>query len=206
MAAKIDYYFTSASPFTYLGHAALVETAARHGATIVYMPVNLTGLWEISGAVPPGQRPPVRQRYRFIELQRIAERRQLPIILQPKHFPVDPTLADHCTISIAEDGGNPASFMQSVFSGVWANDEDIADERVIRRLLEVAGHDADEMLGKAKGEEAAAIRAENTRQAIKADAVGVPVYVLNGEPFWGQDRIEYLDRALETGRNAYAAP
>ncbi len=206
MPATIDYYYTSISPFTYLGHQALIETASKHGASIAYKPVNLAGLWEESGAVPLGRRPAVRQRYRFVELQRIAERRGLPINIRPKYFPADPLLADLCTIAIVERGADPAAYMQNIFSCVWTNDEDIASRDIVRRCLEVASHDADAILARAGMPEIAGIREENTRQAIAADAVGVPAYVLNGEPFWGQDRIDYLDFALETGRGPFKAP
>lgn len=206
MPAIIDYYFTSLSPFSYLGHSALIDTARKHGATLNFKPVDLPGLWAVSGAVPLGQRPAVRQRYRFVELQRIAEYRQLPINIRPKFFPADPALADHCVIAIAENGGDPAAFMHSVFSAIWAEDRDIADRTTVAQCLEATGQEVNQILDAAASDTIAAIRAENTKQAVAADAIGVPAYVLNGEPFWGQDRIEYLASALESGRAAYSAP
>ena len=102
----IDYYFTSISPFTYLGHKAITDVAERHGATIAFKPVNLGGVWAESGAVPMPQRTPMRQRYRLIELQRAAELRGLPITPKPAHFPVDPSLADHTVIAVFEIRGS----------------------------------------------------------------------------------------------------
>ncbi len=203
MPATIDYYFYSASPFTYLGHQAIVDVAARHGAKLNIKPVNLFGLWEVSGAVPPPQRPPVRQRYRLIELQRVAEMRGLPINPVPQFFPVDATLADHTMIALVKDRHDPTGYMQRIFAAVWANEEDISDEAVLMHHLEAAGHHAQSVMALAKSDSVAQIRARNTEQAISADAVGVPAYVLNGEAYWGQDRIEYLDHALETGRAAF---
>jgi len=114
MTKSIDYYFTCISPFTFLGHDALMEVATRHNCTVNFKPFNMFGVWEISGAVPPMKRPPVRQRYRLIELQRISEMRGLEIVLKPTHFPTDPVLGDHCIIAISEAGGDPASFVRSI--------------------------------------------------------------------------------------------
>ena len=201
--AHIDYYFYGASPFTYLGHKAIREVAERHGATLAYKPVNLMGVWEISGAVPPPQRPPVRQRYRLVELQRIAEMRGLPIKLKPAHWPFDATLCDSCMIAIDEQG-DAGDFIFSVLSGVWAEDADMADEAQIAEKITAAGFDAPTILKRAKSEDVAAKRMANTDEATAADAIGVPAFVLNGEVFWGQDRIEFIDHALKTGRKPFS--
>ena len=203
--SHIDCYYFGASPFTYLGHQALQDVAAKHGATISWKPVNLMALWEISGAVPPPKRPPVRQRYRLLELQRVADFRGLPLNTKPAHWPLDATLCDSCAVAIQEAEGDPVSYIGAVLSGVWADEKDMAGEGVVRATLEATGHDADAIIASAKSDAIAKIRAANTQEAIDADAVGVPAYVLNGEVFWGQDRIEYLDHALETGRAALLA-
>jgi 2-hydroxychromene-2-carboxylate isomerase len=205
MTVTIDYYFTSISPFVYLGHKALLDVAARRGASVAFKPVNLGGVWEVSGSVPLSQRSPTRQRYRLIEMQRAAEMRGLPINLRPKYFPADPTLADSAVIALIGEGRDPAGFMSRVFSGVWAEEHDIADRETIARLLEAAGFEAQAVLDAAASPGVAETRRKNTHEAAAADAIGVPAFVLNGEVFWGQDRIEYLDHALATGRKPVQA-
>ncbi|MFC3726775.1 2-hydroxychromene-2-carboxylate isomerase [Neoaquamicrobium sediminum] len=201
----IDYYFICSSPFAYLGHKAFHELAARHGAEIRYKPINIGGVWEKSGSVPLGQRTPLRQRYRRIELQRIADMRGLPLELEPKFFPVDPGLADRCVIALVRQGADPAGFIWRVHQGVWAKGENIADPEQLAAYLMAEGHDADAVLKAAGEPEAAETLARNTSEASDADAVGAPVYVLNGEPFWGQDRLDHLAHALETGRAPFRA-
>ncbi|GKX35327.1 MAG: 2-hydroxychromene-2-carboxylate isomerase [Rhizobiaceae bacterium MnEN-MB40S] len=204
--AVIDYYFVGISPYVYLGHRALVDMAKRHGATVNYKPVTLKRLWAKSGSTPLADRPPVRRRYRFLELQRHAEARGLPLNLQPKHFPVDASLAELSVIAIVEQGGDPVDFMERVFSGVWVEDADVSDRDTVAGYLTATGFDAEAILEQAGSDEALALRDRYSREAVEADAIGVPAYVLNGEVFWGQDRIDLLESAIVTGREPYGQP
>lgn len=201
----IDYYLFAPSPFTYLGHDLLREIADRHSASVRYRPVDLMGVWAESGAQPPAKRPPVRQRYRMVELKRLSAYRGLPLNPTPAHFPVDATLADSCVIAVQEGGGDPHDLAGANCRSVWVDDADISDEAVIRANLTATGHDADAIIDVARTEGIASIRKANTEAAIAAFAPGVPAYVLDGEVFWGQDRLEHLDHMLSTGRGPILA-
>jgi len=202
----IDYYFVGISPYVYLGHRAFVDMAKRHGATVNYKPVNLRRLWAKSGALPLAERPPVRQRYRFLELQRHTEARGLPLNLKPKHFPVDCSLADLSVIALVDKGHDPDGYMERVFAGVWANEENVSDRDTVAGYLTASGFDAEAILQRAEKEEVAAMRDRYSREAVEADAVGVPAYVINGEVFWGQDRIDFIESAIVSGREPYKQP
>lgn len=203
--AEIDYYFTSISPFTYLGNAEIHAIAKKHCATLNIKPSNIFALWGESGAVPPGQRPPVRQRQRLIELQRMGHFRSLPINTKPAHFPVDPTLCDCIIISLIENGEDAFPFMQAAFAAIWVEDKNVSDEATLAEILTAVGSDADTIIALANSDNIKAIRDKNSEDAIAADAPGVPSYVLNGECFFGQDRIEFLDDALSSGRAPFKA-
>lgn len=205
MAPVIDYYFVTISPYAYLGHQAFHDLAAKYGAQINYKPFSLARVWDNSGAIPLVKRSPARQRYRRIELQRFREHRNLPLNLDPKYFPVDFALADRCAATLFADGHNCSGFVLRAYQGVWVNEENIADQDQLRIYLEAEGHDAEAVLTKAQTDETGAIIERNTQEAIAMDAIGAPIYALNGEAFWGQDRLDYLAYALETGRAPYKA-
>ena len=205
MSSTIDYYFTSVSPFAYIGHKALMNIADKHGVSVNFKPFNLMGVWENSGAVMPGERPLVRQRYRILDLQRAAEIRELNVNPKPVHFPTNPTNADLCVCAAVISGNDAASLAHEFGRAVWERNLQIADEEVLGSIITELGMDGDKILTLSKSDEATQMRAENTESAVAADAVGAPAYVYKGEVFWGQDRIEYLDQMITSGREAFLA-
>jgi 2-hydroxychromene-2-carboxylate isomerase len=204
MCDHIDYFFTSVSPFTWLGHQALLDIAGRHGKRVAYRPFNMMEVWEVSGAVPPARRSPTRQRYRLVELQRTARMRGLKLKPIPKTFPTDPAQADHCIVAITENGGDPGDFLFCVGEALWRDERQVADKEVLGELLRHCGHDPDRILALAAQDRIAEIRADNTRAAIAADVIGAPAYVYSGEVFWGQDRLDDLDEMIGSGRGAFS--
>lgn len=203
MTGTIDYYFMCTSPFAYLGHQAFHDLARKHALTINYKPISIMGVWANSGSVPPPQRTPVRQRYRRVELQRIADIRGLQLNLDPKFFPVDPFLSSCVVIALVSQGLNPEGFIGRAHKGVWANQQDISDAGQLAAYLSAEGFDSAAILEIARSDQPASVIEQNTQDAIEADAIGAPVYVYNGEPFWGQDRLDYLDHAITTGRGPF---
>ena len=201
--AGIDYYFSLASPWTYLGHATFMEIAKRHGAAVRFKPVLLGPLFEQTGGLPLPRRHPVRQRYRLVDLQRWREARAVELNLHPPHWPFDPALPDRVAIALIQGGGNPDAYLRLVMHGVWAGGLDLSREDTVAGLAGQAGHDGAALLAAARGPEAEAAYARHRDEALVADVFGAPSYVLGGEVFWGQDRLELLERALASGRPAY---
>lgn len=196
MSKQVDYYFTSLSPYTYLGHTVFLELTNETQTSIRFKPVILGQVFADSGALPLAQRPKSRQAYRLVEIQRWAKKRDLPINLHPAFFPTDPSLADKCVIAIQESGNDASTFLGSVLAACWAEDKNISDETVIRDILTSLDFAADKIIMQAQSEQTANIYQQNTDEAIQQGVLGAPSYVLNNEQFWGQDRLELLSDSL----------
>lgn len=201
----LDYYFTLMSPFSYLGHQAFLALARRHAVTVRYRPVRIMQLFAATGGVPLAQRAPARQMYRLLELQRWREARGLALTLKPKFFPTNPARADAAVIAIAAGGGDPADYMLAMFRALWVEDRDIADDATIGQCLRAAGHDTEAILREASGEAVIQALDANTAAAVELNLPGVPGYARAGEMFWGQDRLDLLERALTDGRLPFSA-
>lgn len=203
MSRKIDYYFSLSSPWAYLGHSPFMDIAKRHGVEVNYKPVFLGRVFAETGGLPLAQRHPVRQRYRLVELQRWRERRGLSFNLQPRHWPFDVNLADRTVIAISVAGKDPDAFLRLAYSAIWEQERDLGNVAVLQELAEKAGLDATSVLEIAQGSTTEAFYAINLENAVAGDVFGSPAYVLDGEVFWGQDRLELLDDALTSGRAPY---
>lgn len=193
--ARIDYYFTTVSPFVYLAGTRLEEIAARHGAEITYKPVDAAQLFARTGGLALPQRHDSRKAYRLQELARQARKHGLPINLQPMFWPVNPAPSCYAVISAQMAGGGDLGALVHGFArACWAEEKDISDDAVIRAQLEQAGFDpavADRgMLSAAEG------YSVNLEEAVSRGVFGVPFYISGDERFWGQDRLEDLELHL----------
>jgi 2-hydroxychromene-2-carboxylate isomerase len=190
MAKQIDYFLTPTSPWTYLGHARFAEIAKRHGASVAVKPVDYGVIFPQSGGLPLAKRAPQRQAYRLQELARWRDHLDVPLNIHPKFFPADPTQAA-CLICAAPEEKRLAA-AGDFLRAVWAEEKNVADGSVI---AEIAAHHgiADAAGAIARGK---AIYESNTQEAVTRQVFGAPAYVYRDELFWGQDRLDFLDRAL----------
>jgi len=195
----IDFYFVPQSPWTYLGHARFAQMAHAAHAVVRVLPIDLGKVFPISGGLPLGQRAPQRQAYRLIELARFSNHLDVPLNVKPKYFPVAGDDASRLIIAVDQHDGSQAALKISgaIFSAVWAQERDIASKNVLAELLEDAGLKS-ERLGQADAPEVQAQYEANTQQAIAANVFGAPTYVVDGEMFWGQDRLDFLERKLRS--------
>lgn len=199
MPHSVDYYFAPQSPWTYLGHARFVAMAREAGATVRVLPADLGAVFAVSGGLPLGKRAPQRQAYRLVELARFSRHLGVPMNVQPQYFPVAADDAARLIIAVElHDGADAAlAISGAVFRAVWAEQRNIADAAVLAALLAENGLPA-ERLAQSQGADVQARYAANTQAAIDAGVFGAPSYVIDGEIFWGQDRLDFVQRQLNT--------
>jgi len=196
VSRSIDYYVSLISPWTYLGHARAVDIAARHGATLRIVPIDAGAVFAATGGLPLAKRSAQRQAYRLAELRRWRAYLGIPLNLEPRHFPADERLAAGMAYALRETGGDALGFAGAVLRAVWAEERDIAARETLLELAAACGIDGDPALAAADTGRYADLRERATRAAIVRGIFGVPTYVLGDELLWGQDRLEFLDRAL----------
>lgn len=198
MAPTLEYYFVANSPWTYLGHERFRAIAKAAGAAIEPLPFDLGGqVFPISGGLPLAKRAPQRQAYRLLELRRFRDHLGLPLHIQPKYFPVDADEAARVVIAVQlHDGPERAlDFAGAALRAVWAEERNLADPITLAALLSEQGLPI-ARLDDAKAATVAERLQTNTARAIERGVFGAPTYVVDGELFWGQDRLEFVQRRL----------
>lgn len=195
--AQIDYFFTVLSPYVYLTGDRLERIAKARGAQIAYKPIDFMALMARLGGA--GGLHPTRMAYMGQDIQRLAARQNMALNVQPAHWSTNPAPASYAIIAAqASGGGDTGALVQGLARACWAEGRDVAEDSVVRACLVDAGFDpglADS--GLLQGAE---IYSANNEEAVQRGVIGVPFYLIgDGAAFWGQDRLEDLDRHLAAG-------
>lgn len=192
----IDYYFSIVSPWTYLGDGPFQDLVARHGAQVIYHPLSSPDLFPATGGQLLKDRAQHRKDYRLVELARWRDHLGVELNLQPKYFPVPEAPASKMILAIQETGENAGPFLSAVLKTVWADERDASDPAILIELANAVGMDGQAMFDASTQPSFETSFAETTQAAIARGVFGYPTYVFKDELFWGQDRLEFLERAL----------
>ncbi|MDE2299737.1 MAG: 2-hydroxychromene-2-carboxylate isomerase [Burkholderiales bacterium] len=198
MSLAIDYYFAPQSPWTYLGHGRFTDMARAAAARVNVIPVDLGGkVFPISGGLPLAQRAPQRQAYRLVELERFSAQLGVPLNLQPRYFPVAGDDAARLIVAVDSNEGSDAAMALTgaLLRAVWVEERNIADPGELASVLAALKLPAQRLTDS----HSAAVQARyeaGTQRAIDAGVFGAPSYVVDGELFWGQDRLDFVQRRL----------
>ncbi len=198
MSHSVDYFFAPQSPWAYLGHQRFHNILKKSGAAVRVMPFDLGGkVFPISGGLPLGQRAPQRQAYRLTELARFSKWLGAPLHLKPTFFPVSGDDAAKLIIAVDMAMGADAAMNISgaILSAVWSQQRNIADEKTLAELLHEQ-HLPAACLEQTYSQAVHERYESYTQMAIDAGVFGAPSYVLDDEIFWGQDRLDFVERAL----------
>lgn len=193
---RLTFYFSLLSPWVYMAGPRLHEIAAQTGTEIVYRPIDLLRVFRETGGTPLARLHDSRRAYRQAERRRWAAYLDMPVNDRPAHHPVDETAAA-CFVLAAQAAGQAVwPLAHALLAAVWVRDLDIADPAQLERIANEAGYDG------------AALRAAHadpryreqfertTQEAIELGVFGVPTFIIAGEIFFGQDRLDFVRRSL----------
>ena len=201
MALHVDYYASLNSPWTHLGAARIEAMCAQHGASLRIWPVDFGTIFANSGGLPLPKRSPQRQAYRMQELPRWRDFLGIPINLQPKHFPTSEALSSACCIALRETMGDAPAIRLAhrVLKAIWEEELNPADEAVLAKLIGECGLDAAQVMALGAEPRWTDRKAADTQAALARGVFGAPSYVIGDEIFWGQDRLDFVQRRLARG-------
>ena len=199
MPVTIDYYISLNSPWTYMGSALFAGIAKRNGAAVNVKPAKFGPIFEKTGGLPLPKRSPERRAYRLMELKRWREVRDIPLILQPKNSPSDDLAATRLVIAAKLQGKDAHRLATELGRALWEMDEPLGEPAVMAAAAKRAGLDAAALRASGPSDaELDRLYEQYTEEALAAGVFGAPSFVLpSGEIFWGQDRLEMLERALK---------
>lgn len=198
MTKIVDYYMTPVSPWTYLGHARFRSICAAHDAQVQLRVMDLGKVFPASGGVALKDRAPQRRAYRLAELRRWRDFLRIPLTVEPKFFPVPAEAPATAVLAVLERHGTDAALdvAGDVMRAVWAEERSVADAETLADVLARRGLNATALLGHARSAEVAARYVQHSQEAISRGVFGSPTYVYQDELYWGQDRLDFLERAL----------
>ncbi len=201
MGLHVDYYASLGSPWTHLGAARIVAMTAKHDATLRIWPVDFGTIFAASGGLPLPKRSPQRQAYRLQELPRWRDFLGIPITIKPAHFPTSETLSSACVIAVRETMGDAPAIRLAhrVLKALWEEEANPGDDAVLAKLIGEVGLDAAKLMALAAEPRWTEMKTANTQSALDRGVFGAPSYVIGEEIFWGQDRLEFVERRLARG-------
>lgn len=200
---EIEYFYSAHSAYAYLGSARFMAIAKAAGRAITHRPNDLRRVVPASGSTPFSERSKGHYAYFFRrEIDRWAEERNAPVIVgRPTHHDKDMTLCNGMLIAGLVQDKNIDQLAHVMLESHWRDDSDLADRDTLVALARQVEMDPEPLLDAALSEEVQAIYEANTVEAIERSVFGSPAYFVDGDMFYGQDRLEMVERAL---RQPYA--
>lgn len=192
---EVSFFFDFSSPFAYLGATQVEAVAAKSGARVLYRPFLLGGLFREIGTpnVPLFAVSENKRRHFLADMARWADFYAVPIRF-PSRFPMNTVKALRIILCLSDP--DRRRLVMPIFNAFWAEDRDISDDSVLGDAITEAGLDAAELLRRSREEPAKIALREATSEAQRLGVCGAPSFLVNGQLFWGQDRLLFVEKAL----------
>lgn len=186
------------SPWTFLGHKKVNEISKQNNCELDIMPVNYGEIFPVSGGLPVHKRPLQRQKYRLQELKRWSEFLKIKLNPEPKHFPSRSLLPSKVIISVKIlNFENVNDIAYAIMEGLWIKEMNIDDPKNLKKILTRFIKTADEVIDFSESKQVEKEMNEYTKEAIDLAVFGAPTYILDDQIYWGQDRLDFLERYIK---------
>jgi 2-hydroxychromene-2-carboxylate isomerase len=196
MAKTVELFYDFSSPNAYFTAFQLPPLVDRYSGRLLLRPFFLGGLFKTLGVhMTPGMSSPVKATHSKLDFERWADKFQIPFRF-PSRFPMTTTRALRAALDVEQTGGDALSLSQAVFKAYWVDDRDISDPAVLRELFASLGLDAEALLARTEQVEAKDALRRATDKAIERGVFGAPHIFVEGEPFFGKDRLDFVEDAL----------
>jgi len=195
----IDFYFDFSSPYGYFGSCRVDDIGQRHGREVIWRPYLMGAAMKLTGAMPLVERNMIRD-YVHRDIPRTARRFQIAFNPPPPPFPLASVAACRAFYWLCDgDPQRARDFARRTYAALFVDGRNISESDVVVELAAAAGANADDARA-ALGDQAVKdrMRAE-TEAAIERGVFGSPYFIVDGEPFWGNDRLDEMDQWLQTG-------
>jgi 2-hydroxychromene-2-carboxylate isomerase len=198
VATPIDFYFEFASPYGYLASTRIDAIAARHGREVAWHPIMLGAAFKVTGAQPLVHMP-LKGDYMMRDLPRFARLLGVPFTTPPV-MPANSLAASRACIWLAhDDPGNAKALAQAVFHAHWGEGRDIGRPDDIADIAAPLGIGRTALLAAVADPAIKERLKQATQAAIERGVFGSPFVLVDGEPFWGADRLDQVERWLAAG-------
>ena len=203
---ELSCYYSLSSPWAYFAGPKLQDIVRRHHVRLLLKPFDFQAVVPVTGGVPLRTRPEPRRSYHREELDRWRRHLGMPLNLVPKHYPADGKPdgwnkpAGWMVIALQQQGGDAMHLSHAILRALWAEERDIADPGVRKAIADENGFDGAALLALENSESVQAEYLRNSREAEALGVFGSPTFVLEGQRYWGQDRLDFVDRALDAIR------
>jgi 2-hydroxychromene-2-carboxylate isomerase len=195
MSKTVEFYFDLGSPATYLAYTQLPKICAQTDSQLIYVPFLLGGVFKATGNASPATIP-AKGRYMFIDLDRYAKRYGVPLTINP-HFPINTLVLMRAVTGVQlRQPERFAAFIDCLFQALWIDGRNLNDPATVGAVLSENGFDPQEILALSAEEEVKNALKDTTEKAVQRGVFGAPSMFVDGQLFFGQDRLDFVVEAL----------
>ena len=199
MSNPIDFHFDFSSPYSFLASEQIETLAARHGRTVAFRPMLLGIVFKASGGAPLTEQYGPKARYSVHDFERSARFTGVRY-RHPSKFPIGAVGASRAVLWLQQHRPEKANeFVHAVFRAFFQDDRDISDPAVVAQIAQSIGINGAALMEAAQTPEIKDALRRCVEEAVAFGVFGAPTIVVDGEVFWGNDRLPQIERWLASG-------